>query len=197
MTELHDRSERAPRPSWEEYFMEIARVVATRSTCLRRQVGAVLVKNRQILATGYDYSWFILTQTIIEKEFALSGSEQNPDITGKDLRTLAASRLSKGAPGPVEQFKQHGEDFIVADTLSELVDGMNKIARGPQLDVADIEAQIVARDRELDNPFGKDIQLMAIHNARRSRGDRITRVAKPHRILDPDHGPLIAVRLNI
>ncbi|NLE78241.1 MAG: FAD-binding dehydrogenase [Rhodococcus sp.] len=152
---------------------------------------------KQILATGYDYSWFILTQTIIEKEFALSGSEQNPDITGKDLRTLAASRLSKGAPGPVEQFKQHGEDFIVADTLSELVDGMNKIARGPQLDVADIEAQIVARDRELDNPFGKDIQLMAIHNARRSRGDRITRVAKPHRILDPDHGPLIAVRLNI
>ncbi|MEU4414798.1 FAD-binding dehydrogenase [Nocardia salmonicida] len=152
---------------------------------------------KQILATGYDYSWFILTQTIIEKEFALSGSEQNPDITGKDLRAVLASRLSKGAPGPVEKFKQHGEDFVVAQNLSELVAGMNEIARGPQLDVADIEAQIVARDRELDNPFGKDIQLMAIHNARRSRGDRITRVATPHRILDPAHGPLIAVRLNI
>jgi dCMP deaminase len=42
------------RPDWEEYFMEIARVVSTRSTCLRRQVGAVLVNNRQILATGYN-----------------------------------------------------------------------------------------------------------------------------------------------
>lgn len=42
------------RPSWESYFMEIARVVATRSTCLRRNVGAVLVRNRQILATGYN-----------------------------------------------------------------------------------------------------------------------------------------------
>ena len=43
-----------PRPSWEDYFMQIAEVVSTRSTCLRRHVGAVLVKNKQILATGYN-----------------------------------------------------------------------------------------------------------------------------------------------
>ncbi|HEY3015727.1 MAG TPA: FAD-binding dehydrogenase [Nocardioides sp.] len=151
----------------------------------------------QILATGYDYSWFILTQTIIEKEFALSGSEQNPDFTGKDLKFLLKSRLAKGAPGPVEKFKEHGEDFVVASTIGELVEGMNKIARGPQLDPADIERQIVARDRELDNAFSKDAQLMAVANARRSRTDRLLRVAKPHKILDPSHGPLIAVRLNI
>jgi dCMP deaminase len=42
------------RPSWEEYFMEIARLVARRSTCLRRHVGAVLVKDKNILATGYN-----------------------------------------------------------------------------------------------------------------------------------------------
>jgi dCMP deaminase len=42
------------RPSWEEYFMEIARLVARRSTCLRRQVGAVVVKEKNILATGYN-----------------------------------------------------------------------------------------------------------------------------------------------
>lgn len=42
------------RPDWDSYFMEIAKVVATRSTCLRRSVGAVLVKNKQILATGYN-----------------------------------------------------------------------------------------------------------------------------------------------
>ena len=154
---------------------------------------------RAILATGYDYSWFVLTQTIIEKEFALSGSEQNPDITEKDLRVLLRERLSKGAPSPVEKFKEHGEDFVVADTVAELVAGMNKLARGgaPDLDPTDVEAMIVARDRELDNDFSKDAQLMLVANARRSRTDKIVRVAKPHKILDPAHGPLIAVRLNI
>ena len=152
---------------------------------------------KQVLASGHDYSWFILTQSIIEKEFALSGSEQNPDITGKDVRFLVKSRLAKGAPGPVEAFKEHGEDFVVADNLADLVTGMNELARGPKLDRAEIERQVVARDRELGNAFSKDVQLMAIANARRSRTDKLIRVAKPHRILDPEHGPLIAVRLNI
>jgi len=152
---------------------------------------------KQILATGHDYSWFVLTQSIVEKEFALSGSEQNPDITGRDVRFLLKSRLAKGAPGPVEAFKRHGEDFVVAPSLDDLVVGMNEIARGPQLDATLLERQIVARDRELDNAFTKDVQVMAIHNARRSRMDRLVRVAKPHRILDPAHGPLVAVRLNI
>ncbi len=43
-----------PIPSWPEYFMSIARLVATRSTCLRRKVGAVLVKDKRVLATGYN-----------------------------------------------------------------------------------------------------------------------------------------------
>jgi len=152
---------------------------------------------KQILATGHDYSWFVLTQSIIEKEFALSGSEQNPDMTGRDIKFLLKSRLAKGAPGPVEKFKQHGVDFVVASSLDDLVVGMNEIARGPKLDPTILERQIVARDREFDNPFTKDVQVMAIHNARRSRMDKIVRVAKPHRILDPTKGPLIAVRLNI
>ncbi len=152
---------------------------------------------KQILATGEDYSWFVLDQTIIEKEFALSGSEQNPDVTGKDLKLTISTRLAKGAPGPVEAFKQHGEDFVVADNLRELVAGMNKIARGPQLDYEDVRRVVEARDAQVGNKFGKDLQLMAITNARQYRGDRITRVVKPHRLLDPAHGPLIAVRLNI
>jgi predicted oxidoreductase len=152
---------------------------------------------KAILSTGYDYSWFVLTQSIIEKEFALSGSEQNPDITEKDLKLTLRSRVAKGAPGPVEAFKQHGVDFVVSDNLRDLVDGMNKLARGPQLEFADIERQIMARDREIDNKFSKDLQLMAIGNARRYLGDKLSRVAKPHKILDPEHGPLIAVRLNI
>jgi hypothetical protein len=152
---------------------------------------------REILSTGYDYSWFILTQSIIEKEFALSGSEQNPDVTEKDLKVMLRSRLAKGAPPPVERFKEHGIDFVVADNVAELVAGMNKIARGPQLDAAEVEATMEARDRGFANDFGKDFQQMAIHNARRSRTDKLIRVAKPHRLLDPAHGPLIAVRLNI
>ncbi|MFD4179862.1 FAD-binding dehydrogenase [Rhodococcus sp. NPDC058514] len=152
---------------------------------------------KAILATGQDYSWYILTQSIIEKEFALSGSEQNPDVTGKDLKLLLRSRLAKGAPGPVEAFKQRGVDFVVADNLRELVGGMNKIARGPQLEFDQVEREVLARDRQFDNKFGKDLQLMAITNARQYRSDKLTRVAKPHRLLDPEHGPLIAVRLNI
>ena len=146
--------------------------------------------------SGYDYSWFVLTQQIIEKEFALSGSEQNPDLTGKDVRGLIG-RARAGATGPVEAFKRHGADFVVADTLPELVQGMNKLTAEPLIDLAELERQIVARDRELDNSFGKDAQVMAIHNARRSLGDRIVRTASPHKILDPAAGPLIAVRLNI
>jgi predicted oxidoreductase len=152
---------------------------------------------REILSTGYDYSWFILTQSIIEKEFALSGSEQNPDLTGKDPSMLVRSRLASGAPKPVEAFKEHGMDFVVRDNLDQLVAGMNEIARGPQVDLEQVRSEIVARDRELDNKYSKDLQLMAITNARQYRGDRMIRVAKPHKLLDPEHGPLIAVRLNI
>jgi predicted oxidoreductase len=152
---------------------------------------------RAILATGHDYSWFILTQSIIEKEFALSGSEQNPDITGKDPKLMLRSRLASGAPSPVEAFKQHGVDFVVRDNLRDLVEGMNAIGRGATLEYEAVEREIVARDREVANKYSKDLQLMAVTNARRYRGDRLVRVAKPHRLLDPAHGPLIAVRLNI
>jgi hypothetical protein len=149
-----------------------------------------------IRETGFDYSWFVLTQKIIEKEFALSGSEQNPDLTGKDIR-LTLSRVRSGAPAPVEAFKRNGADFVVARTLPELVEGMNKLTAEPLIDLADLERQIVARDREIDHPFTKDMQVMAIRNARRYRGDRLARTAAPHKILDPKAGPLIAVRLNI
>lgn len=148
--------------------------------------------------TGYDYSWFVLTQKIIEKEFALSGSEQNPDLTGKDVKLLL-SRVRPGAPGPIEAFKQHGEDFVVASSLAELVAGMNRIADpdAPALEEAPLRALIEARDREIDNAYGKDAQVTAIRGARHYRGDKLIRVATPHRLLDPQAGPLIAVRLNI
>jgi uncharacterized protein len=151
---------------------------------------------KAILAAGHDYSWFILTQSIIEKEFALSGSEQNPDITGKDRKQLLSDRVSSGPPAPVQAFMDHGEDFVIRSDLRELVDGMNAIARGPKLRYEDVEAEVVARDREIDNRYAKDAQVVGIRHARSYLPDR-GRVAKPHKLLDPEHGPLIAVRLNI
>ena len=150
-----------------------------------------------IQSTGHDYSWFVLTQAIIKKEFALSGSEQNPDLTGKDWLMTARRATNKGAPAPVEAFKQHGDDFIVRDNLEDLVSAMNALSGDNLLDAREIRTQIEARDRALRNPYVKDAQVMNIHNARKYIGDRLIRTAKPHRILDPAHGPLIAVRLNI
>jgi len=150
-----------------------------------------------IMQTGHDYTWFVLTQKIIEKEFVLSGSEQNPDLTSKSVVEVLKSRVGKGAPRPVEAFKQHGADFVVERDLSALVRGMNALTDEPLLDFGEIEREILARDREIENPYTKDLQITAIRGARRYIPDRITRVAAPHRILDPKAGPLIAVRLNI
>ena len=139
----------------------------------------------------------MLTQAIIKKEFALSGSEQNPDMTSKSWLAVLKSRRGAGAPPPVEAFKQKGEDFIVRDNLRDLVAGMNELAGEALLDHDRLLLQIEARDREIDNPFSKDAQVIAIHGARKYLGDRLIRTAKPHKILDPANGPLIAVRLNI
>ncbi|GAB3613521.1 FAD-binding dehydrogenase [Humibacter ginsengisoli] len=148
-----------------------------------------------IQRTGHDYTWFVLTQKILEKEFTLSGSEQNPDLTGKDVRLLL-QRVRPGAPGPVEAFKWHGADFVVASTLPELFSGMRELADVP-FDENAIERTVLEHDRELDNTFSKDAQLTAITSARRYRGDKLIRVASPHKFLDPGSGPLIAVKLHI
>ncbi|MEU6773632.1 FAD-binding dehydrogenase [Streptomyces sp. NPDC046759] len=147
---------------------------------------------------GHDHSWFILTRKIIEKEFALSGSEQNPDITAKDRKAVLRDRLlGKGAPAPVQAFLDKGADFVTAGNLDQLVGKMNALTGKPLLDAAEVRRQIEARDLQIANPYGKDSQVQGIHNARRYIGDRLGRVASPHRILDPAAGPLIGVRLHI
>jgi predicted oxidoreductase len=156
---------------------------------------------KYICSTGYDYTWFILDQTIIAREFALSGSEQNPDLTGKSVWQLLTTRMfGRKGTVPVQNFQKHGEDFVVRDTLEELVEGMNKLARerdGPILEFDAIKKAVDIRDSQMDNTYSKDAQAMLIGNARNYWPDRRARVAPPHRLLDPAHGPLIAVRLNI
>ncbi|MEU4656928.1 FAD-binding dehydrogenase [Streptomyces sp. NPDC023723] len=147
---------------------------------------------------AYDHSWFVLTRKMIEKEFALSGSEQNPDITAKDRGAFLRERVvGKGAPAPVAAFLREGADFVTAATLEQLVDRMNGLTGKPLLDAAAVRRQIEARDLQLANPFSKDSQVQGIRNARRYLGDRIGRVAAPHRVLDPAAGPLIGVKLHI
>jgi len=150
-----------------------------------------------IVGTGHDHTWFILTEKIIEREFALSGSEQNPDVTGKDLRAVLKERAGSGAPAPVEAFKQHGIDFVVERTLPELVRRMNAITDEPLLELETVQREIWARDAAINAKLTKDAQVIAIRAARQYLPDRLSRIAKPHRILDPDAGPLIAVRLSI
>jgi predicted oxidoreductase len=151
-----------------------------------------------LCGTGYDHSWFILTKRIIAKEFALSGSEQNPDLTGRDRRAMVTSRLGGAVPGPVQAFLDKGADFVTAPTLTGLVARMNELTGGqPALDAASIEREVRARDADVTRSFGKDFQANAIRRARSYLGDRLMRVARPHALLDPAAGPLIAVRLHV
>ena len=148
-------------------------------------------------ATGHDHSWFVLSQRIVEKEFTLSGSEQNPDLTGKDVRLLLRSRLGKGAAGPVQAFLDHGADFVIRDDLDSLIEGMRALPGGEALDADRVRFEVEARDREMDNDFTKDAQVAMLRSARAYRGDRLVRTAAPHRITDPAAGPLIAVKLHV
>jgi uncharacterized protein len=152
---------------------------------------------KRILSTGHDYSWFVLNKRIASKEFVLSGSEQNLDFTAKDWRAVLKNRRGGKAPPSVAAFLEKGEDFVIRDNLADLVAGMNALSSDDLLDHDRLCAEIEARDREVQHSYSKDAQVAAIHNARRYIGDRIFRVTKPHRILDPAHGPLIAVRLSI
>jgi predicted oxidoreductase len=144
--------------------------------------------------TGFEYSWLVTNRRILGKEIALSGSEQNPDITEKDIRKVLG-RARAGTPAPVARFLQKGEDFVTGQNLSELVRGMKRLTGDSALDEVRLAYEIEARDREIENKFTKDAQIMAIRNTRTYLGDRLIRVVKPHRLLDPDAGPLVAIRL--
>ncbi len=144
----------------------------------------------------HDHSWFVATTTVLGKEYALSGSEQNPDLTGRSVRQVLG-RVTTGVPAPVQRFVDTGADVVTAGTVQELVAGMNALAGADLVDADELQRLIEARDRELDNDFGKDVQTAMVRAARRSRGDRLVRTAPPHRFLDPDHGPLVAVRLRV
>lgn len=147
--------------------------------------------------TGHDHSWFVTSRQIVEKEFALSGSEQNPDLTSKDIGLLLKSRLAKGPTGPVQAFLDEGDDFIVENDLDSLLEQMRQHEGGDLLDLEQVRREIIARDREMDNDFTKDAQIGMLRAMRGYRGDKLIRTAAPHRLQEPSAGPMIAVKLHV
>jgi hypothetical protein len=145
---------------------------------------------------GNGHSWFLLTQRIMEREFALSGSEQNPDLTSKSVRAVLSRALPR-ATGPVEQFAKRSEEFVFGRDIPELAAGMNALAGADLIDAGDLAHMVRARDRQVDTRLGKDAQVQAIRAARRFLTDRVMRTAAPHRLLDRAAGPLVAIRLSI
>ena len=160
--------------------------------------GDTIATMKHLGTTGHSYSWFILNKTIADKEFIFSGSEQNPDLTIKKVKNLL-SKVGPGTHPAVKAFMDHGEDWVVADDLGSLVEGMNAIADedAPALDVHDLRRVIEDRDSQIDNNFSKDAQVNYIRTARGYLGDKIVRCAAPHRLLDESKGPLIAVKLHV
>ncbi|MGI8761972.1 MAG: FAD-binding dehydrogenase [Jatrophihabitantaceae bacterium] len=149
-----------------------------------------------IMSTGHEHTWFVLTKKIIGKEFGLSGSEQNPDLTGRSVRQVI-DRVRAEMPAPVRAFLDRGADFVQADTLDELIRRMNELTAEALLDPDTVRREIIARDREMDNAYTKDLQIVAMRQARSYLPDRLSRVASPHKLTDPKAGPMIAVRLNL
>lgn len=145
--------------------------------------------------TGHGYSWFILNQAIADKEFIFSGSEQNPDLTDKEIKKLLG-KIAPGTPVAIKAFQDHGVDWVTANSVEELVAGMNELG-DVEVDASFVERQLLDRDSQLSNPFSKDIQVNYIRMARKFLGDKIVRVHPPHRILDESKGPLIAIRLHV
>ncbi|HKU34345.1 MAG TPA: FAD-binding dehydrogenase [Paenarthrobacter sp.] len=151
---------------------------------------------RHIVATGHGYSWFVLNRTIALKELALSGSEQNPDLTGKNI-PLLLGRLKPSGDTPIERFLERGADFVQGTSPEELAGRMNSLTGTGLIDAHALGSLISARDLQVESGLGKDPQLAEIRAARRFATDRLMRVAPPHRLTDPAHGPLVAIRLSV
>ncbi len=160
---------------------------------------------KHITSGGDAYSWLILDHATMAAELALSGSEQNADMTNRDLRAVAG-RIRGGLTPEVKAFADHGVDFLSAGSVGELAVQMNQCAGRPLVDGDSLRALIELRDLQVRSGLGKDPQIVAAAAARRFLGDRLIRVVAPHPMLDPDRpgegiagggGPLVAVRLHV
>ena len=150
----------------------------------------------RIAHSGHDHSWFVMDSAVFGREMALSGSEQNPDLTGKSIRQVLSRALPR-AVRPVEEFGRRGVDFVFASDAGELAARMNALAGDAGIEPAALERELREHDAQAASPSPTDAQIVAVREARRFIGDRLIRVARPHAFLDAKRGPLVAVRLRI
>ena len=160
---------------------------------------------RHVITSGFDYSWLLLDQATVSAEIALSGSEQNGDLTEKNLRRLAG-RVRPGPTPEVRAFQEVGVDFLSAQSVLELAAQMNQLVGEHLIDGEALWKVIEARDLQVRSGLGKDPQVVATTAARRFVGDRLLRVVSPHELLDSEApgegragsgGPLVAIRLHV
>lgn len=147
---------------------------------------------QHLTAHGHEHSWFVLNKAIMAKEFAFSGSDMNPDLTGKSVRQLL-KRVTSGA-SPVMDFSTASPDFVWADDVAGLASGMNALVGTERISATALAQVIEERDRAVDN--GGDAQLAEVRAARGYVVDKRMRVAEPAPLTRPQDGPLLAVRLR-
>ena len=174
----------------------LASAVALPSSELQESSGPLLAV---VEATGVSVpSWlFSLIALIAVANGALLTmimvSRLTYGMAEQNLLPSVLGRVLPGPPGPVQAFLDHGEDFVVRDTLDELVAGMNELAGpgAPQLDPSRVRACVRARDEQIGSDDPSDEQVAGIARAREYLGDRLIRTAAPHRLLDPKAGRLV------
>jgi uncharacterized protein len=157
---------------------------------------------RHLTARGHGWSWFVLDRATAGAEIALSGSEQNADLTGRDLRLLA-QRVRSGPTPEVAAFVRAGLDVVEAGSVGELAARMNALTGQDLVRPAALTELVRSRDLQVRTGLGKDPQVVATRAARSFLGDRLIRVTRPHALLEEGSdragsgGPLMAIRLHV
>jgi uncharacterized protein len=140
------------------------------------------------------YSWQVLNYKIAKKELAVSGSEYMTDFRDKKKFSMIKNLLL-GNEALVKRLQDECRDFLTAANLPDLVRKMNRLNGDEAVDLNTLKNGLQAYDDQIarGSSFMNDDQLRRIAHLRQYRGDRM-RTCKFQKILDPDAGPLIAIR---
>lgn len=152
---------------------------------------------RRVSQLPEPYTWQVLNWRIAAKEFAISGSEHNPSIRDRKLFDFLKEVLF-GNHKLIKTLAKESDHFIVADTLTELVQRMNALNGDDKIHEDDLNTEIQAFDQMINRgkALWNDDQLRRIQQARAWRSDKF-RTCHPKPIMDIRSGPLIAMKLRL
>ncbi|MCK0106080.1 FAD-dependent oxidoreductase [Marinobacter sp. S0848L] len=152
---------------------------------------------QQVAAQEKPWTWHLLNRRIALKEFAISGAEHNARIREKQF-PLFLKELLLGNKPLVTQMEHESPHFLVADTLEELADKMNRLTCSVDIDPATLKATADAFDANFHkgNQLNNDPQIRLIQHARQWGPDRL-RTCKPAPLQKPGAGPFIAIHMQL